>query len=405
MNVLLIGIDYFSNRSSSDKNFWHLLLPILAETIQQITVISFNYRTISTEIQSTARYPIQAFNVRPSHVGIDLRSDSSTVHNKEKCHSHFKSPPRSPLEYFLSFVRIRPLVRRLAAEHNITNIHCMDNFGPVMRLLKRWVAPIPVSVSAMGYYARGPLHDRYLQLCYRGLDAVVPYSTAYRQKLLELGLPGQRLYAIPWGISPDSCAKAATPEDREELKRALGIERGCKLILWTGFIQQIKEKELFASLEIAQSLVQYSDDVHFVFALKPECYHSDYQAFAAPRIRVLATTNRDFLRLLRAADYLLSPVTNIRSIVTPPLTWIEAMAVGVPVITNKLPGVDAVVQSGVNGFVAASVGDVPSVLKMALSCPDREEMRENAREHVLAHYAVDRCATAYRTLWQDLRIT
>ena len=403
LNVLLIGIDYFSNRGSGDKNFWYCLLPTLAETIEEIVVISFNYRTINVETQPTANRSIQIFNVRPSHIGIDLRPAPSTVHNKNKCHSHFKSPPRSPLEYFLSFIRICPLVRRLVAERSITNIHLMDNFGPAMHLLQHWVSPVPVSVSAMGYYARSPLHDSYLQLCYRGLDAVIPFSEAYRKKLLELGLLEQRLHVIPWGIDVASVGEAATPEEREDLKHSLEIPSGRKLVLWTGFIQQIKEKELYVSLEIAQNLIQCRNDMHFVFALKPGCCHPSYRRFATPRIRLLATTNEVFLRFLRAADYLLSPVTNTRSIVTPPLTWIEAMAVGVPVVTNQLPGVEAIVLPGENGFVAESMAAIPALLDTALSHENKERIRKNAREYVLTHYTVAQSAIGYQTLWQKLR--
>lgn len=355
------------------------------------------------EIQPTARQNIQIFNVRPSHVGIDLSPDSATIHNPEKCHSHFKSPPRSPVEYLLSFLRILPLVRRLIAEQNITNVHCMDNFGPTMHLLQRWVSPVPVSVSAMGYYARGPLHDKYLKLCYRGLDAVVPFSVAYRQKLLKLGLPERQLIAIPWGIDDKTVGETVTPEERAELKRAFDVGPNAYLVLWTGFIQQIQENELYTSLEIAQRLVQQREDVRFVFALKPECYRPDYEGFAAPRIRLLSTTNETFLQLLRAADYLLSPIVRTQSIVTPPLTWLEAMAVGVPIVTNKLPGVEAVILTGKNGFVAETLGNVAVQLDQALSNENQADIRANARQHVLTHYTIGRSASAYQTLWQELQ--
>ena len=402
LSVLLIGIDYFSDRGSGDKNFWYHLLPVITGRVGRLTVISFNYRERRVETQSTAGGSIQIFNVRPSHLGIDLTPDPSSAHNRDKCHSHFKSPPRSPLEYLLSFVRIRSLVRGLMRDNGVTNVHCMDNFGPAMHLLRRWVAPLPVSGSAMGYYARGPLHDRYLQLCYRGIDAIVPFSVAYREKLLELGLSEHRLAAIPWGIDPRLVAKPPALEERRELKRSLGIEHEGKLILWTGFIQQIRERELLASVEVAQNLVRRRDDVQFVFALKPECYDERYQRFAHPRVRLLSTTNQEFLRFLRAADCMLSPVTNTRSIITPPLTWIEAMAAGVPVITNKVPGVEAVILSGENGFVARSVLEIPALLDRALWRTDWEAMREKAREHVLSHFTVAGAATGYVALWRAL---
>ena len=403
LNVLLIGIDYFSNRCSGDKNFWHNLLPLMGEKVDRIIIISFNYRTIKVETQPTVGHPIQIYNVSPSHIGFDLRPDPSTLGNKEKCHSHFKSPPRSPLEYLFSFLRIRSLIQHLINEYNITNIHCMDNFGPAMRLLKRWISPIPLSVSAMGYYARGPLHDRYLQLCYRKMDGVVPFSTAYHQKMLELGLLEQQVYTIPWGRDSNSTGMASTPEDRERLKRDLDISPDCMIVLWAGFIQQIKEKELYVSLKIAHQVVQLREDTHFVFALKPECYALHYQNFSTPRIRVLPTTNELFFRLLRSAEYLLSPITNTRSIATPPLTWIEAMAVGLPIVTNEVPGVEAVIVPGETGFVAESVDSIPDLLMTTLSHPDKEIVRQNARVHIMTHYSIAKSAVGYETLWRTLQ--
>jgi glycosyltransferase involved in cell wall biosynthesis len=402
-SILLIGIDYFASRCSSDKNFWHQLLPILAKKSRQIVVLSFNYRGTRAESQPAPRHNIQIINLRPSHVGIDFRPDPSAVHNPEKCHSHFKSPPLSPVEYLLSFIRIRPLIRSLITEKGITNIHCMDNFGPVMHLLQRWAAPVPVSVSAMGYYARGPLHDAYLRLCYRGLDAVIPFSEAYRRKLIELGLLAENAFAIPWGVDTDSLHKPASAGERAALKRALGIEADRRLVLWTGFIQQIKEQELYASIEAAQHIAQRRPDAHFVFALKPECYHPQYQRFSAPWIRVLTTTSESFPPLARAADYLLSPIVNTRSIVTPPLTWLEMMAMGVPIITNRVPGVEAVIQSGENGFVAENIGALPVLLGRALSSPDPDALRANARKHILTHFSISQSATGYHKVWSSLR--
>lgn len=403
LKILLIGIDYFSNLGSGDKNFWYHLVPHLVARGNDLTVISFNYRSVGFEIQQTDHGEVRIINIRPSHLGVDLRPDPSLAHNSEKCHSHFKSPPRSPVEYWLSFLRIRPLIQRLVREYNITNVHCMDNFGPAMHLLRHWVAPVPVSVSAMGYYARAPFHDWYLKYCFQGLDAIVPFSEAYARKMSEFGLSEQKVCVIPWGIDPHSIEEIAQPEERAGIKQRLGIESDQSLVFWTGFIQQIREKELYLSMEIAQSLVSRRKDVHLVFALKPECYRSKYERFVSPRIKLLVTNISLFRQLLRAADYLLSPIINTNSIVTPPLTWIEAMAVGMPIVTNRVLGVETVITNGQSGFVADTIADFLPLLEHALSYPGREEMREEARKHILNHYTIPQAATGYQTLWQRLR--
>ena len=402
MNVLLIGIDYFAHRGSSDKNFWYQMMPILRANLEQLQVISFNYRPVAQESQVTPGGDVRVLNVRPAHVGIDLRPDPSTVYNRDKCHAHFKTPPLSPLEYLWSFLRLRPFIKHLIDKQRITNIHCLDNFGPAMHLLRRWSAPIPVSVSAMGYYARGPLHDRYLQLSFRGLDKIVPFSDAYCQKLISLGLPKESLQTIRWGVELKALGGPVSLDERCSLKRDLGIDPQNTLVFWTGFIQQIKERELLSSLQIARDVTKRIENVNFVFALKPECYKPDHQSLAAPRIRLSATSNKVFLRSLRAADYLLSPVTNTDSIITPPLTWLEAMAIGVPIVTNRVPGVEAVIQSGINGFVAESIASISDLFDLVISQENRDAMRENARAHVLTSYRVDRSAAEYQALWRTL---
>ena len=221
--VVLVGIDYFPYRGSSDKNFWHEMIPELRRRAE-IEIISFNYRPNRTDIQDTENGRVRVHNVRPAHLGIDLRPDPSSVSDPNKCHAHFKRQPRSLFEYSVSLLKIRPLLNDLLKGGAKTSVvHFLDNFGPAMRLVRRLPARPRVSASAMGYYARGRYHDRYLRLSFTGLDAVVPYSRAYADKLISIGLPKTSIRPILWGICPQKPALTHRTGDAAGIRRRLNL--------------------------------------------------------------------------------------------------------------------------------------------------------------------------------------
>lgn len=395
MKVLLIGIDYFSNRGSGDKNFWHQLMPLLSAEMGSVFVVSFNYRRIQQEFQNQN---ITIFNVSPAHLGIDWRLDNANVQNKDKCHSHFSRHPRSLVERSASILKIVPLLRKLITEHHIEAIHLMDNFGPIMGWLKYLFPSTLISVSAVGYFAQGALHDTYLSFSFRRLDTVIPYSEAYKEKLIEIGMPVSRLKTIRWGIKTPPIPIG--PGDKEKAKRNLGISPETTLVLWTGFIQQIREQDMLIAIQIAQHVLEQTGKAHFFFALKPECYKEEYASYSQVGIHILSTDQATFSKILKASNILLSPLVNTASIITPPLTWLESMAHGVPVITTEIPGVDAVVKNEWNGHVVSSIDQLASVLISCVNTREYHQLGRNARKHVQKYYNVNQIAKEYASFWR-----
>ncbi len=400
LRVALIGIDYFPYRSSSDKNYWLELVPLLRPHAH-IEILSFNYRPQASEVQYIGALPVRIHNVKPAHLGVDLRPDVSSRHDPYKCHSHFKRQPRSLIEYTLSLLKIAPRARRLFGGHGPEIIHFMDNLGPAMRLFRALPSRPRLTVSAMGYYARGRWHDPYLRLSFAGMDAVVPYSRAYARKLSEIGLPGERIYPILWGVSLPKVSAAARADEMQAARRSLGLPLQARVVVWTGPIQQLGWAEFLVAHRVARQVRQRREDVVFAFLVKPEVEWPIHEFAAGEGIRVLRTSPEEFLAYRRAADLMLAPVTRLGSIVTPPLTWLEFMALGIPIVTNRAPGVEDVIADGVSGFVAIELTDLERVLSRALDA-ELSAVGRAARERIVRKYTVDRAAREYLALWQEL---
>ena len=395
MNILLVGIDYFAYRGSGDKNFWFQLIPQLVNEFDNVFVISFNYRKEKTENQQAN---ITILNVRPYHLGIDIKMDHANFQNKDKCHNHFQKQPRSLIERTITILKIVPMIKKIISENDVKIVHFMDNFGPIMGLIKPLFSHVFFSSSAISYSANGIFQDKYLKYSFKLLNSVVPYSKSYEKKLVEIGIPLQKVHSINWGIKPSN--RKIDLFQKNIAKRELGLSSKDTVVLWTGFIQQIREDSLIASLKIAEKVLQKKNKVRFFFTLKPECFKEEYLNHNNDRITVCCTNQEEFNKILSATDILISPVTKRNTIVAPPLSWLECMSIGIPVFTTSVAGAKDVIKHRWNGSVSESCDKIIDDLIMSIEKEDYYEMGQNARNHVEENYNISRIAISYAQFWR-----
>jgi polysaccharide biosynthesis protein VpsI len=88
-----------------------------------------------------------------------------------------------------------------------------------------------------------------------------------------------------------------------------------------------------------------------------------------------------------------------------PVSAIEALAAGTPVVANRVGGVPDVVRDGLDGYLV-SVGDVEGAAgKLALLANDdalRKQLGESGRARVLERYAVSRLVDDVDRLYRSL---
>ncbi|RZB31514.1 MAG: hypothetical protein SRB2_04483 [Desulfobacteraceae bacterium Eth-SRB2] len=396
MVVLLIGKGYLPYITVGDKNYWFGLLSLLSRKNCKVFIASINDNEKKILYQQTSSTKTPIYNIsRPFH-----RNASRFYGEKGKLryYRHKHNPFQELIEILITIISSLGLLKKLIHSHDIDVIHFIDNLGPAMRLIK-WIFPyLYVTYSAPTYSPRGKLYNQYLKFSFEKLDKIIPHTEAYRKKLIDLGFSKEKLRVIRWSVNLPK--KQMKLSQQIELRRKMGVKPSDKLFLWSGFIQQIQIEDFWIALTVAKRITKLYDFCHFIFAFKPQVFRQEYTAHESDYISII-TNVQNFPDLLETADIFYSPVGNLSSIVSPPLTWIEAMARGTPVLTNNVKGVDEIVIERQTGFVAETIKDIEPTIIRVINDNNLAKISENARRWVAKKFNIETAAEMYVDLWRE----
>lgn len=245
------------------------------------------------------------------------------------------------------FARLRavPRLRRLARKSEI--VHCTiwdaSLWGRIAAILAR--RPVVVADHAtdrsVHTSAKGAPRESWVALHNKLLDpftfATVSVAATQRAVLLNEGVDPAKIVYIPNGL-PIAAMKAAATAGPP--RSDFGIPEGVPTVIQVGVFRE--EKNQAGALEAVAGMRGRGSDAHLVFVgdgpTKPEVEERVAALGAAEWVHFLGM-RADVPAMLALADVLVQP-SHADAM---PLTVLEAMAVGVPV-------------------VATAVGDVPAML-------------------------------------------
>jgi glycosyltransferase involved in cell wall biosynthesis len=235
----------------------------------------------------------------------------------------------------------------------------------------------------------------------RSSDALVAVSPEVRDELVALGIaPREKFSVIRLGIPLDD--RLSDPAPDVDYRRLYGIAPGLFVVGWVGRMTAVKDTG--AVLEIVRALKDRGVDaalcmvgdgpdrerleqVAHELGIARSCFFVGYQPDVA-----------GFYRLF---DAFLLPSVNEGT----PVSAIEALATGTPVVANRVGGVPDVVRDGLDGYLVAS-GDVEGAAgKLALLASDpalRQRLGESGRARMLGRYSVARLVDDVDRLYRAL---
>jgi glycosyltransferase involved in cell wall biosynthesis len=233
----------------------------------------------------------------------------------------------------------------------------------------------------------------------RASDALIAVSPEVRDDLVRLGIaPESKISVIRLGL--DLANRVAAPSGaREQLRSALNIPDDAFVIAWLGRMTEIKRVD-----DLLRAFADVSPDAHLLLV-----GDGPLRARMETLARELGIGGRAHFAGFRddvGAVYAACDVVALTSANEgTPVTLIEALAAGVPVVSTDVGGVADVVDAGRSGFLARP-GDIAGVAeglrRLAGDPRAREEMGAAGRADVVERYSVPRLVHDVDLLYRGL---
>jgi glycosyltransferase involved in cell wall biosynthesis len=355
-------------------NFWLDMVPVIEQRIEKVIIASIGGLPV--------RNPWGGRTMRTW----DVKLRNSTIEGNY-------------LIKTLLFARAGEWIRKSVREDEIDVIHLIDNFGPVQITLSR--IHVPKTTFQLHYDPRYPFYDQSLRMSLRPFDAVFAGSQRLARRLQGLRI-GSRVVTNPWGVSSESLKKGLIGQSHTRCQ--FGLENS-KIVLWTGFISTVAgRKEFHFSLRIAKNLVKELPDVSVVFAFKRGLLTDELKRFQENKIKFVELRSRtEFLSLASVSTLLLSPCLNSSSIIGPVLSWLECMALGIPVVTTKVSGVEEFIVDKYNGVIISDANHAAQALPSLLrSTSELERLASGAIETIRKRFDLSKVAVDYVNAWLSM---
>jgi len=228
-------------------------------------------------------------------------------------------------------------------------------------------------------------------------DAIIVMNT-YDENLCrkhKMTRTGDRVFRIPgMGVNLKEFDARADGEEGHCVRHELGIPDTARIVLCTAAL--IPEKGVFVLLDAARRICARRGDVYFLLCGNGPCADRlgrRAEQFALKEKFRLLGWRDDIPRLMRCADLFTLPTYYFEGL---PVSILEAMACGKPVVATKHRGCEDTVVDGATGFLVGIRNPDDLAGKIGTLLDDtslRDEMGQAGRKRVEEHFEIGQCTT------------
>ena len=317
----------------------------------------------------------------------------------------------SPVRDVIAVVRLAQLIRRERPTILHTHTAKAGAVGRIAALLAGDARPPIVVHTYHGHVLRGyfgPLRTFGFRLLERWLARVttslIAVSPEVRDDLVRLGVaPREKFTVVRLGIELEQ--RIADRDGREETRRVLGIAPERFMVGWIGRMTGVKRTSdvLLAFKRLRQRGV---DACLCMVGDGPEREQVERRAHELGIMRdtLFLGYQEEVAPFYAAFDAMILPSGNEGT----PVSAIESLAAGRPVVATRVGGVPDVVRDGEDGFLVdlGAVDQLADSLERLAEDPAlRDAMGNAGRARVLSRYSVRRLVDDVDRLYRTLLAT
>jgi glycosyltransferase involved in cell wall biosynthesis len=315
----------------------------------------------------------------------------------------------SPLRDLRSVHHVAELIRELRPQILHTHTAKAGAIGRLAAMLAGDAAPPIVVHTFHGHVLRGyfgPLRSGFFRLLERWLakrtTSLIAVSPEVRDDLVSLGIaPVEKFAVVRLGIELDS--RVGSPDGNgQEMRRQLGIPADRFVVGWIGRMTGVKRTD-DVLLAVKRLRDRGVDAALCMVGDGPDRDAAERRAHELGIVRdsFFLGYQDDVAPFYAAFDALILPSANEGT----PVSAIEALAGGRPVVATRVGGVPDVVRDGVDGFLVEP-GDVDAMAdRLAALAEDadlRRRMGDAGSADVHQRYSVERLLDDVDALYRRL---
>jgi glycosyltransferase involved in cell wall biosynthesis len=276
----------------------------------------------------------------------------------------------------------------------LATLQLTQRLPPIVTTLHGWTGLGGVSAMALYEYM-----DRW---ALTKLDRIIVVTPAQLKHPALRGLPAERIYCIENGTDPDW--RHALPPEADEAELLTDLEkftRGCRIILAIGRLAP--EKGYAVLVDAFTKVAAEYTDIRLIIAgegqLRTQLEDQAAASNIGDRIRLPGYIER-IDKLLEKATCLAQPSLTEGL----PITVLEAMGLGIPVIATRVGGMPELLEDGMAGTLIdpADAAQLATALHNMLSNQAATQSKvARASELFATHYSAVKMANRYQGIYQD----
>lgn len=195
-------------------------------------------------------------------------------------------------------------------------------------------------------------------------------------------------------INPPIPSDIYKPLDKGEVREVLGIPHDDFVITYVGHLHD------HHSIRFPIGLIKELKDLNVKIYLYPPRENKAYSKMimdsGAKNVTIRVKSLREYEKVMvyNASDVLMFPfggeVSRHRIVIDPPLTVLEAMSCGKPVIASKILSIPFIIRDEKNGFLVEPDNFKlfkQKVIEIAEGCYDTKNIGKNARETIIKNFS------------------
>lgn len=292
-------------------------------------------------------------------------------------------------------------IRQVLLEDKIDIMHCHGFKADFHGLLAGRLVGIPLVATNHLWTGSNRIVRWYEWLdgfVLRFFDRVVAVSAPIRDDLTRAGVALRRVAIIPYGI----CLDGDVVPSPEALRSEFGLKPGEIII---GVIARLSpEKGHCHLLRAAQMVLQQEPRARFLSVGDGPLRSMLEQEVEARGLKgsvVFAGVRRDMPRIYALLDLVVS--ASLREGL--PLSLLEALAAGCPVIATRVGDVPRIVRDGITGILVEpgdEAGLAQAILDLLKDASLRDKLGQEGKRLVEEYFTAERMARDYATLYGDI---